>query len=190
MDEQRYGKPGLAPTDELVHEHEVVLLVIGGMEREAARIRGGGQIDADAVERMMTFTREFTDGCHHSKEEQVLFPLLREKVPTAANPVNAMLAEHEQGRAHVRSIVEALPEASTGDPFASLAVARGLEAYGDLLRAHIVKENNVLFPLAERGLGDGDKAAVAAGFERIEREETGEGAHEKYHALAHELSQE
>jgi hemerythrin-like domain-containing protein len=159
------------------------------MEREAARIRAGEQIDADAVEKMVTFTREFTDGCHHAKEEKALFPLLSEKVPIAVNPVNAMLAEHEMGRGHVRTISEALPEASTGDPFAALTVAGGLEGYAGLLRAHIDKENKVLFPLAERSLGATDKAALAAEFDRVEREETGEGVHEQYHALAHELSE-
>lgn len=33
----------------------------------------------------------------------------------AVSPVNAMLAEHEMGRGHVRTISEALPEAETGD---------------------------------------------------------------------------
>ena len=89
----------------------------------------------------------------------------------------------------MRTISEALPEASTGDPFAALTVTGGLESYAGLLRAHIGKENKVLFPLAERSLGATDKAALAAEFDRVEREETGEGVHEQYHALAHELSE-
>jgi hemerythrin-like domain-containing protein len=188
MNYSQQDDSGLNPTAELTHEHEVVLLVVAAMEREAARIRAGGQIDSDAVEKMVVFTREFTDGCHHNKEERVLFPLLIEKVPMAVNPVNVMLAEHEQGRAHVRAIAEALPEAGIGDPVAALTVADGLEGYAGLLRAHIGKENRVLFPLAERSLGAEDKAALADEFERVEREETGEGVHEKYHAIAHELS--
>ena len=95
MDDQRNSDPALTPTAVLTHEHEVVLLVVAAMEREAARIRAGEQIDADAVEKTVTLTREFTDGCHHAKEEKALFPLLSEKVAIAVNPVNAMLAEHE-----------------------------------------------------------------------------------------------
>ena len=45
--------PRLNPTAELAHEHEVVLLVVAAMEREAARIRAGGQIDSDTVEKMV-----------------------------------------------------------------------------------------------------------------------------------------
>jgi hemerythrin-like domain-containing protein len=189
MDDQQTRDPGLTPTAELTHEHEVVLVVVAAMEREATRIRAGGQIDSESVEKMVLFTREFTDGCHHTKEEKVLFPLLSEKVPMAVNPVNAMLAEHELGRAHVRTIAQALPEAGSGDPLAALTVASGLEGYAGLLRAHIEKENKVLFPLAERSLGSRDKSGLAAEFERVEREETGEGVHEKYHALARELGE-
>ncbi len=137
---------------------------------------------------MVRFTREFTDGCHHHKEEQVLFPLLREKAPMAAGPVSVMLAEHDQGRAHVSAVADGLSAASAGDADARDAVAAGLEGYSALLRAHIAKENKVLFPLAERALRADDKARLAAEFDRVEREETGEGVHETYHALAHELS--
>ena len=106
----------------------------------------------------------------------------------AVPPVNVMLAEHELARAQIRTIAEALPEARTGDPFAALTVAGGLEGHAELLRPHIDKENKVLYPLAERSLGAADKVALAAEFERVEREETGAGVHEKYHSMAQELS--
>lgn len=187
MDDTRQSEAGLTPTAALTHDHEVVLLVVAAMEREAARIRAGEQMDGDSVEKMVLFTREFTDGCHHSKEERALFPLLTDKVPMAAAPVNVMLAEHDEGRAHVRAVVEALPAAKAGDSAAALNVAAGLAGYAGLLRAHIDKENTVLFPLAERALSGADKAALAGEFDRVEREEAGEGGHEKYYALAHEL---
>lgn len=175
------------PTESLKKEHGVVLVVVGAMDREAAHIRAGGMVHADDVERMLEFTREFTDGCHHRKEERVLFPLLGERVPMANTPVSVMLAEHDKSRAYVRALVEALPQARRGDRDAAERTAVALEGYAKLLRAHIDKENSVLFPLAERALQAADKARLAEEFERIEREETGDGAHEKHHALAREL---
>ena len=62
------------PTDELRHEHEIVLVVVAAMEREAAAIRAGEPVDSGAVAQMVDLTRNFTDGCHHNKEEKVLFP--------------------------------------------------------------------------------------------------------------------
>ena len=98
----------------------------------------------------------------------MLFPLLSEKVPMAANPVKVMLAEHEQGREHVRAIAEALPEAGTGDPFAAFTVAGGLEGYAGLLRAHIDKENKVLFR-ARRALARGRGQGRPGGRVRARR---------------------
>jgi hemerythrin-like domain-containing protein len=179
----------LAPTDVLKQEHTVVLLVVDAMDREAQAIRSGALVRADEVTKMVAFMREFTDGCHHNKEEKVLFPTLQELSPQADGPVTVMLHEHEQGRAHARAIAAALPEAAEGDAAAAATVADNLAGYAELLRAHIEKENTVLFPFAERTLSADDKARLAAEFERIEEEETGAGVHEKYHALAHELAE-
>ena len=64
-----------SPTEELASEHEYVLVVVSAMEREAESIHSGGPVDRDAIAGMVDFTRNFTDGCHHTKEEKLLFPL-------------------------------------------------------------------------------------------------------------------
>ncbi len=178
----------LTPTQQLVDEHQVVLEVVGAMEREANGIRSGETVDGERVTRMVEFTREFTDGCHHAKEEKVLFPRLVAATPIAQSPVSVMLSEHDQGRARMRAIMEALPSASAGDANAGRRVADALAGYAELLRAHIGKEDSVLFPLAEQTFDDRAKADLASEFERVEREETGVGVHERYHALAADLA--
>ena len=49
------------------------------------------------------------------------------------------------------------------------------------------KEDNILFPTAERVLPPDRQGKVNADFKRIEHEEAGEGMHEKYLALAEVL---
>jgi hemerythrin-like domain-containing protein len=56
-----------------------------------------------------------------------------------------------------------------------------------LLTEHILKEDDILFPLADRLLSREESEALAAAFEKYEAEEMGSGVHEMYHALAHEL---
>jgi hemerythrin-like domain-containing protein len=175
------------PTDQLRQEHELVLLVVEAMEREVAFIGRTGQVHADDIAKMVDFTRHFTDGCHHAKEEQVLFPLLERTDPAAGGPVSVMLSEHEAGRAAIGTIAANLPAAGT-DPAARRAVAENLALYAQLLRLHINKENMVLFPLADRVLGEQDRRELTVAFERVETEETGLGAHERYHELARELA--
>lgn len=175
-----------SPTETLRHEHELVLMVVAAMEREVASIERDGAVDVDRVTDMIDFTRDFTDGCHHAKEERVLFPLLERRDRAAGGPVSVMLSEHEAGREAVRAIAGALP-AVAEDPAARTTVAENLGVYARLLRLHINKENNVLFPLAERILDEADTGYVAAEFDRVEEEETGAGVHERYHAMAHAL---
>jgi len=174
------------PTEILRAEHELVVMVVEAMEREVASIERTDRVNTDRVANMVDFTRNFTDGCHHNKEEKLLFPLLEQRDPAAGGPVSVMLSEHEAGREAVRAITGALP-AVADDPAARKTVAENLGLYAQLLRLHIDKENNVLFPLAERILGDLDKKRLRDEFERVEEEETGVGVHERYHAMAHVL---
>ncbi|MFY9111563.1 MAG: hemerythrin domain-containing protein, partial [Desulfomonilia bacterium] len=148
-----------------------------------------GKIDSALIEKMLDFFRNFTDKCHHAKEEKHLFPMLeRRGVPRDKGPVGVMLAEHNEGRRLLSNISELLPAATNGDSDAVMSIAVDLAAYVTLLEKHIQKENEVLFQMADRVLTAEDQNHLEAAFARVEKEETGEGIHEKYHALAHEIS--
>jgi hemerythrin-like domain-containing protein len=56
-----------------------------------------------------------------------------------------------------------------------------------MLEAHIQKENNVLFPMAGRLVGEKAAERLAEQFEEIERDRVGEGRHEAYHSMLHTL---
>jgi len=63
-----------------------------------------------------------------------------------------------------------------------------LRSYVQLLRAHINKENAVLFPMADQMLSPESQKELIEAFEIVESDEIGEGVHEKYHKLANELA--
>ena len=42
--------------------------------------------------------------------------------------------------------------------------------------------------MADQAFSEEDQSALAADFERVEREDIGEGVHERYEALARELA--
>ena len=183
-----HGPGSPTATEVLKHEHQLVMLVIEAMEREADKIEATGKPDFDAVARMVDFTENFTDGCHHAKEEKSLFPRLRERNTGMQAPTSVMLQQHETGRARIRAVGDALPAARQGDAEAARLVAENLRAYAAGLRDHIAKENEVLFPMADGVLTADDQNRLATEFERIESEEVGAGVHEKYHAMARELA--
>ncbi len=179
----------MIPTDTLKHEHQVILLVLDAAQSEIQSIRDTGLPHAEAVERMLDFFRNFADRCHHAKEERLLFARMQERgIPVDSGPIAVMLHEHDQGRSRVRATGEALALAAKGDASAIEMVVENLSAYIELLRAHIDKEDNILYPLADSIFTPEDQQALKAAFEKVEAEEIGEGVHEKYHQLAHELA--
>ncbi len=178
----------MKPTDTLKHEHKIVLAVLDGAEREARSIQATGKVDADKVAKIVDFFRTFVDKCHHSKEEQRLFPQLEERgMPHDDGPIAVMLYEHTLGRNETAAIADTMNKLSGGDVGAAEALAEHLLAYAKLLREHIDKENNILFAMADRILTPADQDELSAAFDAIEAEEIGEGVHEQYHQFAHEL---
>ena len=180
----------MRPTETLMHEHQIILLAIGAAEREVSHIAATGQIHVDRVEQMLDLFPNFADRCHHAKEETLLFVRMGERgVPAEGGPVAVMLQEHEMGRRFLRAAAAALPGARAGDADAIAQVKDALGGYARLLRAHIHKEDHVLFPMADRLFSDEDQRELEEAFDRVEAEEIGAGVHDQYHQMAHDLAE-
>jgi len=152
----------MTPTDVLRDEHRVILSALDVLERAAeALASGGGPAEAwwtTAVE----WLRQFADRTHHAKEEAALFPaMVKAGVPSEGGPIAVMLDEHRLGRLLVATIA-----ASAGGQ--RVSACRG---YIALLRAHIAKENEIVFPLADAVLDDVSMSALRREFEAAEIEQ-------------------
>jgi hemerythrin-like domain-containing protein len=179
----------MTPTEILKQEHRTILLVIGAAEREVGKIGSTGRVDGEKVNKIIDFLRNFADRCHHAKEENILFVRMQEKgMPADSGPIFVMLREHEENRKNVAAMAGALPKAIAGEESAVGVVKENLAAYAGRLKAHIAKEDNVLYPMADRMFSDDDQRRLTEAFDKVEKEEVGEGVHEKYHRLARELA--
>jgi len=137
-----------AVSDNLRSEHRRILEVVGVLERILDI--GPSAWDLAALDGCLEFFRLFTDACHHGKEEDVLFPeLVNHGMPSHQGPIAVMLHEHRIGRALVARMGDGL-ESLRGE---SGAGADELETAGreyvELIRAHIMKEDHVLFEMAD-----------------------------------------
>ena len=174
----------MKPTEELVHEHHAVLEALVVLEKVAQAIVNGNSSAISDFKNLLDFFKGFVDRCHHGKEEDALFPaMVAQGVKKERRPIGVMLAEHENGRRYVRAMTADLAAAKNGDRNALVKIRENASGYRKLLIGHIEKENNVLFPMAEKILSEESKKGLVEEFERIERERTGEGAHEAYHAM-------
>jgi hemerythrin-like domain-containing protein len=178
-------------TDILMSEHHVIERVIASLDAEATKLAAGQRVRPGFFLDAADFIKGFADGCHHRKEEGVLFEaMLDAGLPRQTGPIAVMLAEHEAGRAFTRGMRAAAERLAAGDASAAHDVVANARGYVELLSQHIQKENSILFPLADRIIPVEKWPGVAEAFERVEHEETGEGVHEKYLALAGTLEQE
>jgi hemerythrin-like domain-containing protein len=178
-------------TELLMQEHRVIEGVILSLERAADDLETGKEVRPGFFLDAAQFIQGFVDGCHHRKEEEVLFKaMVANGIPGQAGPIPVMLYEHEQGRAFNRGLREAAERLAVGDMAARAAIVQNARNYAGLLRQHIVKEDSILYPLAERALSPEQQDQVLADFEHVEHEETGAGVHEKYLSLAHALEKE
>ena len=89
------------PTEVLSQEHRAIENMLGALEEQIRAAPAGQPFPRRFFDEALDFFRNFADGCHHAKEENLLFPRMKERgVPENGGPIGVMLAEHEQGRGH------------------------------------------------------------------------------------------
>jgi hemerythrin-like domain-containing protein len=178
-------------TEVLMKEHQAILKMVEASETVAKRLKEGEKVPADILAAFQEFFKIFADQCHHGKEEDIFFPLLEARgMPKRGGPLGVMLNEHEVGRALVREMHQAAEAYATGAEGSGAHWAQAAEQYAALLRSHIDKEDNVLFPMAERLLSGNELERVAGDFEKHEVEKMGAGTHERLHAKMGKLLEE
>jgi len=127
--------------------------------------------DIGHVESIIDIIRNFADGLHHAKEEDLLFPALGKKGFSAQQgPIGVMLNEHIQGRNYVKGIADNLVLFKKGDKAAVTAIYQNMTGYAELLTSHIMKENNILFRMADNVLSDVEQKDLLEQFETIEQD--------------------
>jgi len=177
-------------TDVLKNEHRAIEEMLDVLEAATRRLEAGEEVPRDLFSQVTDFFRNFADRCHHAKEEDWLFPRLEDRgMPREGGPIAVMLSEHEEGRAYVRALTEAGARFAAGDVSAARTLIANARGYVELLRQHILKEDSILFNMANNLLSQADQDELVEGFERLEEERMGPGVHERYHALIAELKE-
>jgi hemerythrin-like domain-containing protein len=181
----------MTATDTLRDEHRGIERVLAIVEAAVIRLETNQVVPPELFRNAADFFQGFVDTCHHAKEETELFPALESRgIPRQGGPVGVMLHEHEEGRGHVRALSAAADRYAAGDKTAVSDVIEHARSYTLLLRQHIVKENTILFAMADRMLSAEEQDTLSEAFERVEQEKTGPGEHERYHGMIEELERQ
>ena len=124
----------------LIKEQEPIRRAIHVLEEIASKVESGISIDRHDVNALLLFLHCFADAYHQLKQENILFPIVgahdREQV-------RQLLKEDKEQRSAIEKARIAL---FSEQPFEFVASARKLT---HLLWEHVLKEERVLFPIAE-----------------------------------------
>ena len=86
-------------TVSLRRDHELIEKIIKAMESTVQLLNDDKQIPESILLPVIDFTKNFTDVCHHSKEEKSLFPALEQAgLPSNMGPIAMMLMDHQRSR--------------------------------------------------------------------------------------------
>lgn len=158
----------LTPTTVLRMEHQVILRVLGVLERLVKRSERGDGFEVEPLGRCVEFFRLFADACHHAKEEDLLFPVFEARgIPRDGGPIGVMLQEHQMARAYTRQMGEALGPAQSGESDSAQRFHEAAHQYIDLLTMHIGKEDNVLYPMGDRVMTSDDQNSLCSRFREV-----------------------
>lgn len=128
--------------EELKSDHQEILKSFDELEK----IVSEAPINQEKIGEFLEFTKNFSEP-HHKKEEEVLFPALEKKgVPNEGGPIGMMLFEHETKRSYIKKIDDGFKEKNDEK------IILNAKAIISLMREHIDKENNILYPMAEETL--------------------------------------
>jgi len=169
------------PTNILLDEHKNILKVINALLAECADLELSGKINSVFFRQAIDFIRNYADKFHHAKEEDILFVELNKnhkRLP--CNPIEQMLHEHTLGRQLVKGLEDGLGKNNKED------IIKNARGYADLLKEHIMKEDNILYPMADEALGAKIQSEILKKFKIVEKKYDSKLL-KKYHSFARKL---
>ena len=138
-------------TASLRNDHKLIEKVLNALDTTTTLLQVGKKIPEQILLPTIDFAQNFTEVCHHGKEEEGLFPALgKAGLPTQMGPIPRMLQEHKITKKLAEKItITANSYLESGD---SDELINSLKMYIEHVKEHLWKENNRLFMMADARL--------------------------------------
>jgi hemerythrin-like domain-containing protein len=165
-------------------EHQALAAMLRSLSMLLAEHRRKGvPPDFGVLRAMLLYVDEFPEKLHHTKESELLFPMLRSRSSEAADVLDKLDHDHAQGEKAIRDLEHDLLafEVLGGDRAASFE--KSVNRYIDFYLAHMGIEESQILPLAQRVLTDADWAELDAAFMKNRDPLTGHEPDDVYRPL-------
>ena len=165
-------------------EHQALAAMLRSLSMLLAHARRHGALpDFDVLRAMLFYIDEFPERLHHTKESELLFPLLRQRAPALAPVLDQLDRDHAQGEAAVRELEHALLAFEVMGPSRRDAFEASAQRYIGFYLTHMALEESHVLPAAREALWAEDWLALDAAFEANRDPLTGHEPADEYRAL-------
>ena len=177
--------------DILVKQHENVLVFVDVVKDKCLKIfNKEEEVDLEFFNKLIDFGKNYVDAHHHKEEEDILFRVMVDTLgESIAHIINdAMLFEHNVGRMYLMNLKYAIQEYEMfNEDVYKLAIVSNAFGYVSMMEEHINKENEVLYPYADKNLDAKDQDFVNDEIDKYEINADKVGIQSQYLAILNEL---
>ena len=146
-------------------EHRTISAILHGMEYLVQGIRARRkQVDPRVFHAMLYYLDTFSERMHHPKEDKYLFKAMRERSAEADALIADLEEDHARGEESLRRLAQSLIRYEEGGEQEFPAFEREVENFVRNYRDHMRKEEDLLFPLAQKVLTIVDWAMIDIAF--------------------------
>jgi hemerythrin-like domain-containing protein len=169
-------------------EHQALAAMLRSIPLLLAQARRGGQLpDFSVLRAMLFYIDEFPERLHHTKESELLFPLVRARVPELADTLDRLDREHAVGERAIRALEHHLLAFEVmGEP-RRLAFEEAVASYIDFYLSHMMLEEEQVLTAAQAHLSSTDWASLDAAFAANRDPLTGHEAADEYRPLFQQI---
>lgn len=165
-------------------EHRALTSVLQAMLDLSAKM-GEHPTPADfaALRAIVFYIDEFPERLHHTKESELLFPMVLRAAPEAAEAIARLDEEHESGERAIRELEHDLLAWEQMGEARRARFVDSARRYAEFYRNHLELEETRILPLAQRALDDAQWRELNAAFEANRDPLTGHEPQDAYRAL-------
>jgi hemerythrin-like domain-containing protein len=166
-------------TEDLMREHGVLRRALFVYSETVVRLRADPSgVAPDALQRTAKLFRAFGEEYHEKKlEEAYIFPAVKSAGGAAAGYPDILVAQHDRGREITDYVISVTQGAKLGAGGAE-PLARALESFVRMYRAHAAREDTIIFPAWKQTLTARQLDEIGDKFEEIEKEQFGSDGYE------------
>lgn len=143
----------------LREEHRNIAKLLDILEREIERAAMAGDPDWNVLHGIVSYFCDYPDRCHHPKEDAI-FSRLQARNPDSASAIGDLHGEHQAVRLRAQRFRDHIQSIFLEDVLPRERLVGSARAFIDAERRHMMKEEEMFFPLAEKLLSEEDWQAI------------------------------